>query len=104
MNDVLSALRAELHDVVYGPGEDEYADATSPDNSSYPQRPFAVVRPHSAEQVAQTVKNAWRLGFTVAVQATGHGAGSQIGDDKLLLDTSALTGVTVDAIAGTARV
>jgi hypothetical protein len=104
MNDVLSALRAELHDVVYGPGDDEYADATSPDNSSYPQRPFGVVRPQSAEQVAQTVKCAWRFGFTVVVQATGHGAGSQIGDDQLLLDTSALTGVTVDAIAGTARV
>jgi FAD binding domain len=104
MNDVLSALRAELDDVVYGPGDDEYADATSPDNSSYPQRPFGVVRPHSAEQAAQTVKCAWRFGFTVAVQATGHGAGSQIGDEQLMLDTSALTGVTVDPIAGTARV
>jgi hypothetical protein len=104
MNDVVSALRAELHDVVYGPGDDEYADATSPDNSSYAQRPFAVVRPHSAEQAAQTVKYAWRFGFTVVVQATGHGAGREIGDDQLVLDTSALTGVTVDAIAGTARV
>lgn len=104
MNDAVSSLRAELHDVVYGPGDDEYADATSPDNSSYPQRPFAVVRPHSAEQAAQTVKCAWRLGFTVVVQATGHGAGREIGDDQLVLDTSALTGVTVDAIAGTARV
>jgi FAD/FMN-containing dehydrogenase len=104
MNDVVSALRAELHDVVYGPGDDEYADATSPDNSSYPQRPFAVVRPLSAEQAAQTVKCAWRLGFTVVVQATGHGAGREIGDDQVVLDTSALTGVTVDAIAGTARV
>src|ERR1700739_2577418 len=103
MNDVLSALRAELHEVVYGPGDDEYADATSPNNSSYLQRPFGVVRPHSAEQAAQTVKCAWRFGFTVAVQATGPGGGREIGDDQLVLDTSALTGVTVDAIAGTAR-
>ena len=37
MNDALRALRAELADIVYGPGDDEYASATSPDNSSYPQ-------------------------------------------------------------------
>ena len=61
MNDVVAGLRAELHDVVYEPGDDEYADATSPDNSSYPQRPCAVVRPRSAEQVAHTVKSASRV-------------------------------------------
>jgi hypothetical protein len=104
MTDFVGSLRAELPDVVHEPGDAEYANATSPANSSYPQRPFAVVRPHSAEQVAQTVKCASRLGITVVVQATGHGAGRQIGDDQLLLDTSALTGVTVDRFPATARV
>jgi hypothetical protein len=104
MTDVVGSLRAELPEIVYEPGDDEYANATSPGNCSYPQRPFAVVRPHSAEQVASAVQCALRFGTTVAVQATGHGAGSQIRDDQLLLDTSALTGVTVDALAGTARV
>lgn len=104
MNAVVAGLRAELNDAVHEPGDDEYASATSPHNSSYPQRPCAVVRPASAEQAAHTVTIASRLGVTVAVQATGHGAGSPIDDDQVLLDTSALTGVTVRASAGIAHV
>ena len=104
MNDAVGSLRAELPDVVYEPGDDEYADATSPDNCCYPQRPFAVVRPNSAEQVASAVKCAWQLGITVVVQATGHGVGRRIDDDQLLLDTSALTGVTINRFPATARV
>ncbi len=104
MTDTVGSLRAELPDVVYEPGDAEYARATSPDNSSYAQRPFAVVRPRSAADVAQTVKCASRLGITVMVQSTGHGAGREIGGDELLLDTSALTGVTVDRWRATARV
>ena len=104
MNDALSALRAELPDVVYRPGDDEYTDATSPDNSSYSQRPFGVVRPNSAEQVASTVKYARHSGIRVVVQATGHGAGNEIHDDQLLLDTAALTGVTIGRLVATARV
>jgi FAD/FMN-containing dehydrogenase len=104
MNDILRALRGELAGVVYESGDDEYAAATTPDNSSYPQRPLAVVRPRSAEQVAQTLRIATRSNVTVVVQATGHGAGRPVGNDQLLLDTSALTGVTVDATSGTARI
>jgi hypothetical protein len=102
--DAVAGLRAALPGVVHEPGDEEYAIATSPDNSSYPQRPFAIVRPHSADEVASTVKCAWQLGITVVVQATGHGAGREIGDDQLLLDTSALTGVTVDRFPAIARV
>ncbi len=104
MTDVVGALRAELNGVVHAPGDDQYADATSPRNSSYPQRPCAVVRPYSAEQVAEAVKVAWRVGATVVVQATGHGAGRQVTDDQVLLDTSALTDVTVNPIRRTAQV
>lgn len=104
MSDVLGALRSEMPGVVHGPGDDEYAEATSPDNSSYPQQPCAVVRPHTAGQVAQVVKTAWQFGATVVVQATGHGAGRPVTDDQLLLDTSALTNVTVNATRRTAQV
>jgi FAD/FMN-containing dehydrogenase len=44
------------------------------------------------------------LGATVVVQATGHGAGGPVDDDQVLLDTSTLTGVTVDPTARTARI
>jgi FAD/FMN-containing dehydrogenase len=104
MTDVVGGLRAELPDVVYGPADDEYAGATSPDNSSYQQRPCAVVRPASAEQVARAVRSAARLGATVAVQATGHGTGRPIDDDEVLLDTSALNDITVRVSTGTAQV
>lgn len=104
MTDLVSGLRAELGDIVYAPGCAQYVSATSPHNSCHRQQPFAVVRPHTAEQVASTVKSAWRLGVTVVTQATGHGAGSAIGEDRLLLDTSALTGVTVGRFPAVARV
>jgi FAD/FMN-containing dehydrogenase len=104
MTDIVGALRTELNDVVHAPGDDEYADATSPDNSSFLQQPCAVVRPRSAEQVAEAVKMAWRAGTTVVVQATGHGAGRPVTDDQLLLDTSALTDVTVNGTRRTAQV
>jgi FAD binding domain len=104
VTDAAGRLRAELPGVVHEPGTSEYSGATSPDNCSYAQQPFAVVRPNSAEQVASTVKCARQLGITVVVQATGHGAAHQIGDDQLLLDTSALTGVRVDRFPATARV
>lgn len=104
MTDVIGSLRSQLPGVVYEPGDQEYASATSPNNCSYPQRPFAVVRPHSAEQVGQAVKSAWQLGFRVAVQATGHGSGGEIPDDWLVLDTSALTGVTVGRFPALARI
>ncbi len=104
MDDVVAVLRAELTDAVHEAGDDEYARATSPDNSSYPQRPCAVVRPASAEQVAQVVKIARQFGAPVVVQATGHGAGRPVADDQVLLDTSALTDVSVNVTRRTAQV
>lgn len=104
MSNLAGALRAELGDIVHVPGDDEYTTATTPDNSSFPQRPCAVILPRSAEQVAQAVRSAARREVTVVVQATGHGAGDPIKDDQVLLDTSALDSVTVDASVGTARV
>jgi FAD/FMN-containing dehydrogenase len=104
MSEVVAGLRAELNDVVYEPGDDEYADATSPDNSSYPQEPCVVVRPHTAEQVAQVVKIAWQFGAPVVVQATGHGAGRPVTDDQVLLDTSALADVSINVTRRTAQV
>ena len=89
---------------MHEPGDDEYARATSPDNSSYAQQPAAVVRPASAEQVAQVVKIAWQFGAQVVVQATGHGAGRPVTDDQVLLDTSALTDVSVNVTRRTAQV
>ena len=104
MNHMIDGLRAQLRDSVYELGDDGYAEATSPDNSSYPQHPCAVVRPRSAQQVAAVVQAASRGGVAVMVQATGHGAGRRVSSEEVLVDTSALTQVTIDPTTRTANV
>src|SRR6202046_3986099 len=89
---------------VYRPGRDQYAPSTSPDNSSFPQRPDAVVRPRTADDVAAAVTLARALGLRVGVQRTGHGAGSPLAGGLALVDTSALDAVSIDPKTRTARV
>ena len=69
--DVAGALRQVLPaGTVLTPGGDGYRDATSPDNTSFAQRPDAVVRPRSAGDVAAAVGAARDTGSRVMVQAT----------------------------------
>lgn len=87
---------------LFGPGTDEYTRATTPHNSSGSQHPALVARPTSAQQVGAVVVEAAARGLRVAPQATGHGAGGEIGADTLIMDTSALDSLEIDAAAGTA--
>lgn len=101
---IVAALLEELPGITYAPGDDAYTAATTPDNSSFPQCPVAVVQAHSADDVARAVAVASRSGRRVVVQATGHGAAAPISAEAVLLDTSALNTVDVDASARTAEV
>jgi FAD/FMN-containing dehydrogenase len=101
---IVAALLAELPDVTCQPGSDAYTAATTPDNSSFPQHPAAVVLAHSADDVARAVAVASKSGGRVVVQATGHGAARPIGAEAVLLDTSALDTVDLDASAEIAQV
>ena len=96
MTRLVEALQSELPGVVYASGDNDYLAATSPDNSSHEQAPCAVVRPRSADQVSRAVAVVAPFGNRIVVQATGHGAGEPITGEDILLDTSALTGVTVN--------
>ncbi len=101
---IIEALQRVLPaEAVLTPGTDAYRDATSPDNSSFPQAPDAVVRPRSGADVALAVQAARTGGGQVMVQATGHGAGVTVGAGVILVDTSVLDGVQVDAAARVAR-
>ncbi len=60
--------------------------------------------PRSAEEVAQAVRWAADQELGVAVQASGHGAGAPIGANQVLVDTSALTEMSIDTAARTAQV
>ncbi len=104
MTDVVGALRAASAGEVSAPGEPAYTAATTPENSSFPQHPAAVVKAVAAKEISSVVAIAAAHGLRVVVQATGHGAGEAVTDDEILLDTSAMNTVAVDAGTRTARV
>ena len=74
-------------------------------NPAVDQQPAAVAIPATVEGVAAAVRYARLHGLSVAVQGTGHNAGSRATlRGSLLLRTSRLTGVEVDPEAGRVRV
>ncbi len=81
---------------LFAPGAPEYESATSPENSTASQHPAFVARPLSTDEVVAVVREARERGLVVVPQATGHGAGGQIGDDTVVIDTSALTELVID--------
>ena len=97
----MTALRPGL---LAQPGSDPYRAATSPHTSTTSQHPATVARPVHAEEVAAVVQWAAERDLVVAVQASGHGAGAPIEADRVLIDTSALHDVAIDAETRTARV
>jgi FAD/FMN-containing dehydrogenase len=105
--DAAGALRAALGDRVLLPGDPAFDAASTPWNLSVSQRPFAVARPESAEDVVDVVRAAVAAGLRVAPQSTGHAAAAlDLGDmpRTVLVCLAGLRGVVVDAAAGTARV
>ena len=110
VSDPLAAaeyLRAALGSRVVLPGEEEYDTVRRPWNLAIDQRPFAVARPTSAEDVVDIVRAAVATGLRVAPQSTGHAAGALADTDlsqTILLWMGGLRGVTVNAENRTARV
>ncbi|WP_396657531.1 FAD-binding oxidoreductase [Microbacterium sp.] len=100
-------LRRALGDKVVLAGDSGYDTARTPWNLAIDQRPFAVARPDSADDVVAVVRAAVSAGLRVAPQSTGHGAGALSGTDlsaTVLVSLAGLRGVTVDEQARTARV
>ena len=86
---------------LFGPGTEEYDDATSTHNSSGSQHPALVARPRDAAEVGEFVREAARRGLRLLPQATGHGAGGVVGDDVIVLDTSGLDSLAIDPTSRT---
>ncbi len=99
-------LRGLCGGAVYLPGDTGYDDARVPWNLGVLARPAAVVYPAFADEVADVLRAAEALDLRVLPQGTGHGAMSVPGDlhDAVLLRTSAMTELHVDAARRTARV
>ena len=101
-DDVLSTLPGHLSALVALPGEPGYERCT-PWNVAAQVQPAAVVFATQPHHVAEAVRFAGWHGLRVTVQATGHGA-VPIGQDTILVLTSAMTECVVDPETRTARV
>ncbi|UUW91762.1 FAD-binding oxidoreductase [Pimelobacter simplex] len=92
---------------IHLPGDPGYDAARVPWNVAVDQRPAAVAIPRTVEEVQDVVRAAAATGLRIAPQSTGHGAaalGEGSLEDVVLVRMSALTGVTIDPAAETARV
>jgi FAD/FMN-containing dehydrogenase len=83
---------------IHLPGDPGYDAARVPWNVAVDQRPAAVAYPATTREVADVVVAAARAGLRVAPQSTGHNA-RPLGalDDAVLVRTSAMTKVSIDA-------
>jgi FAD/FMN-containing dehydrogenase len=98
-------LDARLEGRVVQPGGGDWDLARQAFNLSVDQRPELVAFPAHAEDVARVVRAAKQAGLRIAAQRTGHAA-TPLGDleGTVLLKTSAMTGVELDAAARHTRV
>lgn len=102
---VMTGLRAEARGRVWLPGDPDWDAARSAWNRTVDQQPAAVAEAADAADVAAVMRHAADTGLGVVAQSTGHGADTLPPlDGTLLLRTSRLRQVTVDAAARTARV
>ncbi|MFF2632784.1 FAD-binding protein [Microbacterium sp. NPDC058021] len=100
-------LREALGDRIVLAGDADYDTARLAWNRAFDQRPFAVARPESAEDVVAVVRAATAVGLRLAPQSTGHAAGALAGSDlsdAVIVHLARLRGVSVDPVARTARV
>lgn len=101
----LAPLRARLSGHAVAPGDPDWDEARLAWNLAVDQRPAAVVLPVSVDDVVATVEFARGLGLRIAPQGTGHGAAAMGPlDGTILLKTSRMTGVEIDAADRRARV
>lgn len=99
-------LRGLCGGAVHLPGDPAFDEVRVPWNLQVDARPAAVAYPAFPSEVADVVRAAASLGLRVAPQGTGHGAPPLAGrlEDAVLLRTSAMTELYVDAERRTARV
>lgn len=101
----IAGLRDELEGHVVGPNDNGWDFARQAFNLTIDQRPELVAFPANAGDVARVVNFAREEGVRVAAQRTGHNA-APLGDLKgtILVKTSTMAGVEVDAEARRAKV
>jgi FAD/FMN-containing dehydrogenase len=99
-------LRGLCGGAVHLPGDSAYDEARLPWNLQADSHPAAVAYPADPPEVSTVLRTAASAGLKVAPQGTGHGAPPLTGhlSDAVLLRTSAMTELRIDAGRRTARV
>ena len=98
-------LRERMDGAVVVPADASWDDARRAWNLAVDQRPAAVALPVSEDDVVAVVEFARERGLRVAPQGTGHNAGAIASlEGAILLRTSEMKGVEIDAEARRARV
>ncbi|GAA1762269.1 FAD-binding oxidoreductase [Agromyces humatus] len=99
-------LRGLCGGAVHLPGDAAFDEVRVPWNLQVDASPAAVAYPAFPSEVAEVIRAAASVGLKVAPQGTGHGAPPLAGrlDDAVLLRTSAMTELQIDAERRTARV
>ena len=92
-----------LRGTAHVPGDDGYDEGRQAFNLNARQEPALVVMAEAAEDIVAAVRLAKEQGLGVGVLATGHGVANPC-DGGVLVNTSRMRGVSVDADSRTARV
>jgi FAD/FMN-containing dehydrogenase len=101
----IARLSANVHGRVIGPESNEYDAARKVYNGMIDRYPAAIVYCANVMDVTAAVNFARQERLTVAIRSGGHsGAGFGVCDHGLVLDLSAMKGVTVDPASRTVRV
>jgi FAD/FMN-containing dehydrogenase len=100
---LIEQLRARVKGPVLGPGDDDFATEVAAQNLAVLHVPDVAVGVTSEDDVVATVRCAADAGVAVRVLATGHGSFSPV-TDGVLITTSRLSGVTVDAESRVAHI
>jgi hypothetical protein len=100
----LSGIRAQLDGELLAPGDKGWDGARQGFNLAVDPQPSLISVPQSEADVAATIRFAREAGLRVAAQGTAHNAGP-LGslEGSILLRTTAMKGVEVDAERRTAR-
>jgi UDP-N-acetylenolpyruvoylglucosamine reductase len=100
----IDRLREHLDGELLAPGDGGWDDARLGFNLAIDPQPALTAVPRSEADVAATVRFAREVGLRVAAQGTAHNAGP-LGslEDSILLRTTAMDGVEIDAERRSAR-
>jgi len=98
------SLSSALRGPVIRPSDDGYDQARAVYNAMIDRRPAAIARCADVADVMTAVRFARDNGLAVSVRGGGHsGAGLGVWDGALVIDLSAMRGITVDPGARTVR-